>query len=123
MVPPSVGTFAVTELVNDSLGTGGPVTLVAGMFPGSTVPSSTMYSSVVNGRSPSSHVFAVVPFGWCTQALPHESATLSASAEGGAEVGCCGGDSILVGRSLVADPPPLPAAGPPPDPLEPGSCS
>src|ERR1044072_4129663 len=101
-VPPSVGRFAVTDDVYDCFGTGGPVTLVAGMFAGSTVDISTRYSSVVKGLRPSSHLSVVVPAGWCTQALPHESATFSASSAGGAEVGFCGGEGSRVGRSAVA---------------------
>src|ERR1044072_5077505 len=103
-VPPSVGRFAVTDDVYDCFGTGGPVTLVAGMFSGSTVDISTRYSSVVYGRRPSSHFSEVVPLGWLTHALPHAVATLSASSAGGAEVGFGVGEGSRVGRSLVAPP-------------------
>src|SRR6476469_810521 len=99
--PASVARLTLTELVKDSTAVGSPVTLLAGMFAGSTVDISVSCSSVVNGRSPSSHCSLVTPAGWLTQALPHESATSSAAGAGGADSGVSVSVVILVGRLLV----------------------
>src|SRR6266511_5489791 len=102
--PPSVGSLTLTELVNDSTDWGAPVTLVASMFLGSTEDISVSCSSVVKGLRPSSHCSAVMPSGWMTQALPHESATSRAAFAGGAGAGFEGGEVILVGRLDVVPP-------------------
>src|SRR2546422_5719372 len=114
--PPLVGTVAFTEAPNESLGTAGPVTAVAGMFAGFTDFITPSCSSVVYWRRPSIHWSVVIPCGWFTQAFAHSSMTCSASGAGLAEVGVCGGLVIRV-PSVVDDGPETcpPACPAPPD--------
>ncbi|MFC7661193.1 hypothetical protein ACFQV8_38940 [Pseudonocardia benzenivorans] len=78
----SVGTVTCTEAGETRTGVGGPVTRDAGTLPGSTLPRTPRYSSVVYGLSPASHCADVVPDGWLTQAAAQEAA--AARACGGA---------------------------------------
>src|SRR6185312_264343 len=94
----SVGTCTRSERGATETAFAAPVTLVAGMFPGSTPDSTPRYSSVVVLRRPSSHFAAVVPSGGRTHARAHRDATCSAAA-GAAETGSVVGSSSGTGGS------------------------
>src|SRR4051794_39157024 len=78
-VSASVGTSACTLRSATRTAFALPVTLVAGMFAGSTPLSTPRYWTVVSGRRPSSHCLAEVPAGGRTQAFAQRSAATSAS--------------------------------------------
>src|SRR3954447_25036945 len=84
------------------------------MFAGSTPISTPRYSSVVKGRSPSTHCWADTPCGWSTQAAVQRAATDSAGS-GTADSGRLLGTSGVTGGSTVgvagAAPPPAPGDG------------
>src|SRR4051794_38661700 len=77
------------------------------MFAGSTPTSTPRYSSVVNGRRPSTHFWAGTPGGWSTHAPVHRAATDSAG-EGAADngkflgvSGATGGRTVAAGAAAV----------------------
>src|SRR4051794_41862291 len=81
------------------------------MFAGSTPTSTPRYSSVVNGRRPSTHFWAGTPGGWSTHAPVHRAATDSAG-EGAADNGrFLGVSGATGGRTVGAGGAPAPRAG------------